>query len=150
MNNLGTLIKFEWKKLLQKKLVKAAILVVIFLQVLSNLSFLMESYAVYITDEQGNSVEMSSRSGYEKMLDDKEDAWALDGRKVDDAMLREMEKFYSEDSPRDKYSNIRYLVRTITREGIDKLTADKMYGEYWNGMNSSLKSLFLTDREMGV
>lgn len=148
MNNLGTLIKFEWKKLLQKKLVKAAILVVISLQVLSNLSFLMQSYAVYITDEQGNSAEMSSRSGYEKMLDDKEDVWALDGRKVDDAMLREMEKFYSDYAPRDKYSKIRYLVRTITGEGIDKLTADRMYGEYWNSMNSSLKSLFLTDREM--
>ena len=148
MNNLGTLIKFEWKKLLQKKLVKASILVVVCLQVMSNLSFLMQSYSSYVTDEQGNSQEVSSRSGYEKMLDDKADAWALDGRKVDDALLREMTESYSIYAPRDKYSKIHYIVRFITGNGMDQLTADKMYEEYRYNRKASLGSFFLSQREM--
>ncbi|MCM1258948.1 MAG: ABC transporter permease subunit [Roseburia sp.] len=148
MNNLGTLIKFEWKKLLQKKLVKASILVVIFLQVMSNLSFLMQYYSVYITDDQGNSQEVSFRSGYEKMLDDREDAWALDGRKVDDAMLREMAESYSSYTPRDKYSQINYIVRNITGDWNDEVKEGKMYEEYRYNRKSSLESFFLSQREM--
>lgn len=148
MNNLGTLIKFEWKKLFRKKLVKAAILVVIFLQVLSNLSFLMQFYAVYITDEQGNTTEISSRSGYEKMLDDKEDAWALDGRKVDDAMLEEMREFYSAYAPRDRYSMVHSIVGDMADDEAGDFTAEKMYANWKTNMNSSLGGFFLSDGEM--
>lgn len=63
MNNLGILIKYEWKKLWQKKMVKIAVAAAILLQVFACLSFLMMSEAEYSTDEEGNVVWESSMSG---------------------------------------------------------------------------------------
>ena len=150
MDNLGILIKYEWKKLLQKKLVRVAILVVILLQVFQNLSFLMQYYTSYISDEEGNVFQGASRSGYEKLMDDKEDAKALDGRKLDDAMLEEMGEFYSKYSPRDKYAEMNSIVRVLSGAEKREFTAEEMYGEIWkNNMKSSLENFVLSEQEMG-
>ena len=61
MNHFGILVKYEWKKLLQKKLVRIAILVVILLQVFMNLSFLMQYYTSYRSDEDGNVIQTGGR-----------------------------------------------------------------------------------------
>lgn len=149
MNNFGILVKYEWKKLLKKKMVRIAILVVIILEIFLNLSFMMQYYASYISDDEGNVILIDERSGYEKLMDDKEDAKALEGRKLDNVMLEEMRQFYREYSPRDKYAEILSIVRAVSGEEKWDFTAEKMYGEIWkNTMKSSLKNFVLSEQEM--
>ena len=148
MNHFGILVKYEWKKLLQKKLVRIAILVVIFLQVFMNLSFLMQYYTSYRSDEDGNVIQTGGWSGYEKLMDDKEDAKALEGRKVDDAMLEEMRQFYAEYSPRDKYAEIHSMVRAMSGEESRDFTGEELYGVWKDNMKTSFKSQLLSEGEM--
>ncbi|MCI8874735.1 MAG: ABC transporter permease subunit [Lachnospiraceae bacterium] len=148
MNHFGILVKYEWKKLLQKKLVRIAILVVILLQVFMNLSFLMQYYTSYRSDEDGNVIQTGGRSGYEKLMDDKEDAKALEGRKVDDAMLEEMRQFYAEYSPRDKYAEIHSMVRAMSGEESREFTGEELYGVWKDNIKTSFKSQLLSEKEI--
>ncbi len=119
MSSFGVLMKYEWKKLFQKKMVCFAVLSVLALQIVGNLSFLMSGESLVIVDENGNQEEVVAKSGYEKMVEQKEDALALDGRVIDGALMQEMHIFLENYKPgdRNRYLDI-YNIVNFMESGI--------------------------------
>lgn len=121
MNNLCTLVKYEWKKLLQKKRVVIAIGIVLGMQIFSNLSFLTEYYTVDTTDANGNVFENSGEIGYERMVRDRKNAKALDGRRIDDDLLSEFREYgaaFDGTGDERQYQEIYYLLSNVFEEPI--------------------------------
>jgi len=151
MNNLGLLIKYEWKKLLQKKMVWVSALVVVMVMVFSNLAFLMQSYSMNYTDDYGNIVEAGGESGYERMGSDKVNAKMLDGRAIDDALIKEsLDALYSPDYTQwrryDEINDLLWDVKPDYRRsgGMDEKT---FYDAWLELVFSSMDSLYLTEGE---
>lgn len=90
MNNLGILFRYEWKKIWKKKIVwiMGSIVIVSFL--FSNLSFLIP-YETVQTDSAGNS-QTVQQGGYAAHVRECKNARKLDGRKIDEQLLKEMWK----------------------------------------------------------
>lgn len=110
MNNLGILFRYEWKKLWKKKIVwiMGSIVLVSFL--CSNLLFLISSKTVW-TDSNGNSQSVQ-RGGYEAYVRECENARKLDGRRIDEELLREVWKNYEN----EEYEEIQVLLGSVDTE----------------------------------
>lgn len=98
MNNLGILFRYEWKKIWKKKIVwiMGGIVIIGFLW--NILGFLISLYTVK-TDSEGNSY-----SVYENYVRACENAKKLDGRKIDEKLLREVWKDYGNKEYAEIYS----------------------------------------------
>lgn len=127
MNNLGILIKYEWKKLWQKKMVKIAVTAAILLQVFACLSFLMMSEAEYSTDKDGNVLQESSMSGYEKQMTEKRNAQALDGRVIDDTLISEALHPSNPENGRKEYEEIILLLHSVLEDKTMNADSDLFY-----------------------
>lgn len=86
MNNLGTLYRYELKKLLKRKIVWITLAACLAGTCISMISGLLGSYYA------GNEV---IDTNYNMFLKDKSYQAALDGRKIDQSLLEEMSKAYS-------------------------------------------------------
>ena len=107
MNNLGILFRYEWKKIWKRKIVwvMGGIVFVSFLW--SNLLFLV-SFQTVQTDSDGNVQEIR-RGGYEAYVKECENARKLDGRKIDEKLLREVWIDYEN----EKYKDIQALLGSV-------------------------------------
>lgn len=88
MNNFGRLYLYELKKILHKKMVWITFGVIFcFVLLMATADCFLMSYSIYSADGKEEKV-----SGYEKMLEERENARILSGRKIDDALLDEMKQ----------------------------------------------------------
>lgn len=107
MNNLGILFRYEWKKIWKKKIVwiMGSIVIVSFL--FSNLSFLIP-YETVQTDSAGNS-QTVRQGGYTAHVRECKNARKLDGRKIDEQLLKEM---WKEDES-EEYKEIQAFLEVV-------------------------------------
>lgn len=104
MNNFGILFRYEWKKIWKKKIVwiMGGIAIIFFLY--SHLTFLIPYDSVQ-TDSNGNLYSIQ-QGGYEAYVKECESARKLDGRKIDEKLLREVWKDYEN----EEYEEIQNLL----------------------------------------
>lgn len=85
MRNFGTLYLFELKKIMKKKMTRITLIIMLGLIAFGHVSNLFFAYY----DMYGNKI-----SAYEKMLEEREYGRRLSGRRIDDALIREMQAAY--------------------------------------------------------
>ncbi|MCM1253642.1 MAG: ABC transporter permease [Clostridium sp.] len=91
MKHFTTIYLFECKKIWNQRIVRAAAVVMLVLEIAANVCSLLISYRY--TDADGN---IAYRTGYEEDMGIKEAAQAIAGRKIDDNLLSEMKKAYAD------------------------------------------------------
>ena len=114
MNNFGILFCYEWKKIWKKKIVWVMGSIVIISFIWSNLLFLISFKSVQ-TDSDGNVHEIEL-GGYEAYVRECENARKLDGRRIDEELLREVWKDYEN----EKYEEIQALLGSVVTENWKK------------------------------
>ncbi len=92
MKRFTTIYLFELKKICEKKMIWAAVAVLLALQLASNVVSLFIKYAT--VDADGN---VTYQTGYEEDMGVREAAQEISGRKIDESLLSEMRKAYGED-----------------------------------------------------
>ncbi|MDE6566910.1 MAG: ABC transporter permease subunit [Lachnospiraceae bacterium] len=107
MNNLGILFRYEWKKIWKRKIVWIMGSIVIIIMLWVDLSFLIPYYTDSI-DSAGNSYSVQ-QGGYEAYVKESENARKLDGRKLDEQLLREV----WEDYENEEYEEIQALLGSL-------------------------------------
>ncbi len=150
MNHFGILVKYEWKKLLQKKIVWVTVLVIVALQIISNLAFLTETITNTFTDDEGN-VTQETMTGYERLLLEKENAKKLDGTWIDDTILAALRTGVPSSSI-NPYQEI-YAVTHSILDGNEIYDADTdyLYAVWRNNIDQYILSgNGLTEGEMNV
>lgn len=148
MNNLGSLIKYEWKKLWQKKMVKIALLAAVLIQIFSCLSFLMISEAVYHADNDGNTLLESEMSGYEKAMTEKRNAQALDGRVIDGTLIDEALRSYYQGDGNKEYEEIISILRAVLDDKTMNADEDLFYRTWRsNFVTETYFAQYLNSRE---
>lgn len=125
MNNLGVLIKYEWKKLWQKKMVKISLAAALLLQIFSCVYSLTMTHSSTFVDENGNDIERYEMSGYEMLMKDKKDAMVHNGRVVDDAFIKEAVNASAKNM--DEYKAIRTLLNDVFGDNIANADAETLY-----------------------
>ena len=104
MNNLGILFRYEWKKIWKKKIVwiMGSIVIILFL---SGQLWSLVPYNTVQTDSNGNPYSVQ-QGGYEAFIKERENARKLDGRKIDEKLLREVWKDYEN----EEYEEIKAIL----------------------------------------
>lgn len=115
MNNFEILFRYEWKKIWKKKIVWVMGSIVIIGFIWSNLCFLI-SYKSIQTDPDGN-VHAIELGGYEAYVRKCENARKLDGRRIDEELLREVWKDYEN----EEYDEIQNLLASVDTESWRKV-----------------------------
>lgn len=152
MNSLGTLIQYEWKKLFHKRMARIAVIAAVLLQTASLLLYLMES-SVTITEETGPDGSVTTKeevmSGYEKMLSEKKNAQALDGRVIDGALIDETLGSYNQGKDKEQYSEITRLLGTVLSGQAAKADEDLFYRTWKaNLLETAWEEYRLSSREV--
>lgn len=142
MNNLGVLIKYEWKKLWQKKMVKISLAVAILLQIFSCVFSLMLTHSDYDVDEEGNIILKNSMSGYEMLMLNKKNAMVHSGRVIDDALIEEAVHAYETGEGKDEYKIIYTLLRDVFGDDISNADAETFYRAWKSNIVADAKSDF--------
>lgn len=93
MNNFVTLYSYELKKICKRKIVWITMGMLMALAVFMGVGELFSTYtsSTYTTDSKQDSV---VKSGYEFLMENKANAEALNGQRIDDAMLEEVKDAY--------------------------------------------------------
>lgn len=125
MNNLGVLIKYEWKKLWQKKMVKISLAAALLLQIFSCVFSLTMTHRSTFIDENGNEIVEYEMSGYEMLMEDKKNAMVHNGRVVDDAFIREAVHASAENV--EEYKAIYTLLRDVFGDNTENADAEALY-----------------------
>lgn len=113
---MGTLYKYEWKKLLKKKIVWITGGIALVLMIFINMSFLFNSQEL-ILDVKGEET-VITRSGYDYMRYKQDNSKALDGRMINQELLKEMQNNYGSGT----YADIEHWVYNIMGE-LEAVTA---------------------------
>ncbi len=149
MKNLGTLYRFEWKKLWDRRSAKALSLLLVAVVLFLNLSPLMGQTQVHYLDEDGTLVEETvSKLTAARM----ERSYAMDysGQPLDDDLIDELQAFiaqYGHDC-----LNMYWIFYSIAQSGLnpwsenttEAFIQETMYEE-WNGYKDGLS---LTEEEL--
>lgn len=138
MRNFRTLYFYELKKILQKKVVWITWGIIFVLVVLMGISDI-------IFYSQGE--DEPKTNAYEAMVNKREDARALSGRKIDDSLLDEMQRAVSEKSK--KYDAVYQIVEQLKKdhEAIMHISAEELYQTRTDQVASLFYSQKLTEGE---
>ncbi len=150
MHNLFTLMKYEWKKLLQKKLVITTLFIIFTLQILSNLMFLVEVVSVSYNDSNGIIVE-ESMTGYEIMVAEKKNARKLHGQKVDSYLVSKIDSTPSTSQIANPYGTVSFILRKMTGKNTLEMlqySTEELYSLWRANILQGYQDYYLTPAEI--
>ena len=145
MRNTATLFFFEFKKIICRKTVWAVGVLMLLLCAFLSISDLVSASVYY----EVNGMEVS---GYEMMKINRQNAKALSGRLINDALLQDMKKAYSKDDGTDAlqpYAPVYSFVSQIMGDGRDVLdaSADDIYSEREKTLSANRSDQMLSEEE---
>ncbi len=158
MHNLGILIKYEWKKLFQKKLVVITIAVIFSLIIASNFLFLLETITVDVTNsgtaspDDGNRItEKYTMTGSEMLDFSIADARKVNGRSLDGDLLAEIQQTPASNPFITDYGEARAFFRQMTYQNVtelDDMNTEGLYKIWRENIFQNYKDYFLTAKEI--
>ena len=139
MSHFWLLTKWEYKKLLKRKIVWITLGIMVFLCIFSSVGGLFGSY--YIEGEQ-------VMSHWELLKLDQKAARKYEGRKIDQSLLDDLNQAVSEDE-NSVPEELEGFMMNITQDNSFDLSEEKLYQTRIEKMEKQWKEIFLTEGEKG-
>lgn len=149
--NFWTLVNYEFKKLLQKKIVLITLIILLLVNIISYMSvFFTSSTMVYVeTDGKGQQA-VESLSGFEIMKRQIEYARALDGKVINASLILEAEEDFKQNPLQlvRKYEAVYDIAGTVLERGTDwTKSASDFYTLWRQSVADVMEEQHLTQKE---